>query len=589
MNALREKIFFVTLFTVATIVIWYVYINPATVYEQSIYRGEGSLVLVFVASGIVGCLWVLFANPTKRSTTLSTAGLLVLFSMLVFLPILRGYYYHGIADAMTHLGWTVELLRGDIGSTEILDGRLLYPVIHILGATITVITGAPANWSLLFLASYFVIFYFSSVALLGRILVPRTRFFDGYPVFVSAGLLVLPVNLISVHTTPHATSQSLMYASFVLFVFVLFLLRADVRYFLVLIWSLVALLLLHPQQFINFLMLMGTVTLVIHGTVSDRRFLEHRHTIAIVIGGLFLWIWISGRDAFESSLARIITSLITSTADSTDIVQSRTASIEAVGGSLPEIFVKLFAVSLVFCLLTAAYWLYTSYMMSKCKSIHPTSRMVYGIATSLLPIGVIFFVYLIALGDRTMYFRHLGFIMLVVTVVGAYTLVLIINQAEIQPVVKVVLILFIVVSLLVVFPSPYIYQGTPHVTEGQVQGYESIFEYQAADTYFYETRIRVYRFADVVNGPHSMAHEEYVGPNHRTVDRSIDPNFTNHSFEREIADSAYLTVTNTDYELETSLYRELLFTEDDFNYLENKPKSNKMFDNHHLRIYKINM
>jgi len=82
--------------------------NPAVGYEVSVYRATpvavwAGLGVAFVVSLVVS----LFERSRLRWVGLALGGTAAL--TVFALPLIRGYYYYGANDAMTHLGWVRDL------------------------------------------------------------------------------------------------------------------------------------------------------------------------------------------------------------------------------------------------------------------------------------------------------------------------------------------------------------------------------------------------------------------------------------------------------------------------------------------------
>jgi len=132
-------------------------------YEFSIYS---SLPLTFWTSLIISILIgfiILYATLRYSSRAYSLLGVSVILlsnTILLLLPIIRGYFIYGRGDVLTHIGWMNTII--DTGSIQYLH----YPVDHILGAIITYLTGVstftitsliPFIFSILLIPSIFIL------------------------------------------------------------------------------------------------------------------------------------------------------------------------------------------------------------------------------------------------------------------------------------------------------------------------------------------------------------------------------------------------------------------------------------------------
>ncbi|MFC7189060.1 hypothetical protein ACFQL7_03810 [Halocatena marina] len=80
------------------------YNNPTTGYELSMYTATPIAVWAAVGAALIMALCVAFVSPISSYRFLA----LVLAACSVFavisLPLIRGYYFYGTADPLTHIG-----------------------------------------------------------------------------------------------------------------------------------------------------------------------------------------------------------------------------------------------------------------------------------------------------------------------------------------------------------------------------------------------------------------------------------------------------------------------------------------------------
>src|SRR6056297_1642396 len=117
---------------------------PATAYELSLYRATPTLVWVGLAVAFLTSLVVSATAPSRllRRIALTLGGASTL--TVVALPVLRGYYFYGSADPMTHLGWARDISAG------ILDpASLFYPGLHTTAVILHETLGYPIRLGIL--------------------------------------------------------------------------------------------------------------------------------------------------------------------------------------------------------------------------------------------------------------------------------------------------------------------------------------------------------------------------------------------------------------------------------------------------------
>jgi len=137
----------------------------------------------------------------------------------------------------------------------------------------------------------------------------------------------------------------------------------------------------------------------------------------------------------------------------------------------------------------------------------------------------------------------------------------------------------LVLSMVVVFPSPYVYIGSGHVTDDRVSGYETLFSHQAPDTEIYGVREGPWRYRHAtagVTGTETSRYEERViwGENlsrARTLTR----------------EDRYFLVTQADIERETGIYEGLRYSKSQFGSLSRQPGIHRVQTNGEVTVYRV--
>lgn len=116
-------------------------VPPAEAYEFSIlwaYPSHLWMLLIFSLC----CSFASLAITYKRDRIVAVASMLssmLVVAFLFILPLLRGYYYFGGSDSLYHLGSIFGIINN--GHIDQLDYFALYPLLHLLGADVNLITG----------------------------------------------------------------------------------------------------------------------------------------------------------------------------------------------------------------------------------------------------------------------------------------------------------------------------------------------------------------------------------------------------------------------------------------------------------------
>lgn len=137
--------------------------SPATGHEITIYDAYPSHLWLFMIASITCGIGILMHQAfTREESRWWLAGLAIVIltnSIFLLLPVFRGYAFYGFGDAATHLGW-----MRDIINTGHITPNDLYPIEHILGASLVQMTGISLEsiiplFSVLFSGMYIAFMY----------------------------------------------------------------------------------------------------------------------------------------------------------------------------------------------------------------------------------------------------------------------------------------------------------------------------------------------------------------------------------------------------------------------------------------------
>ena len=576
----------------ATIIAWS---RPATGYEPSIYSGTpvsswvGILIALSVAVATSFC-----PNRTHRVTGVALAGMSI--TTIVALPIIRGYYWLGEGDSLTHVGFALNIQNGLLP----LQG-FRYPAVHTIGISISDITGVSLFQSLLLLIPIFVLLFFLFVPLAVRELVPNI---STIIVGVFSGLFLLQMNFLGVHMQVHPTSQALMIVPLILFLFTANYLRSDRRLFLPFVTAVTALVLVHPQQAANLFILLSSMAVIalVHSQrgTGDSRTGYWDLLVPTLTTGVLFWLWVGNLAKFETAFAAFVSNLLLVETGTATEVTSRSVSLSQIGGSIEEIFLKIFFVALLFCLLTGSIMIegFIKVFITrigadrKWLTIPDTCNETGTVLVLYLLFGVIgiigiFLTYLVA-NITSQYFRHYGFMMVIVSIIGSIPLVQILTYLSkrfrlpsTDTVYAIVVFFLLLLSIPVIHPSPYIYQPSGHVPESQVNGYETSFDYRDENIVYNYVRLSTNRYHDAIRGWKVRENKENID-GRRIPDHFADRRLTNYFNQR-----AYVAVTGADRVRDPVIFNGLRFNQSDFQYLENEKGINKIQTSNEFDLYLV--
>lgn len=572
-------------FLALTVAVIAAYTTPARGYEVSIYTGTP--VLFWIGVGVTMAI-ALGVSITSLSGRLRGVGVVLGgggFLAMVGLPIIRNYHYYGTADAMTHLGWAKEIAAGDLRFFE-----LYYPGIHTFAAFISDTIGYPVTRSLMYVVIMVSVLMVVFVALLGW---AATGDSLGGVIALFAAALLLPINHIETTMTSKPFSQALLFTALLLYLLWKYVTDDEAAHRgwlhpsavgVLFALTSVALVLYHGQQALNVLLLLGTVALV-------QFFLRRAETPAVLgtrpvyaqtgFAGLVFLGWSLQHPRFYSSVSNVSLRLwyvLSGQAVPASNIARQGGALLAIGAGLTEIFLKLFLVSAVFSLLAGVY------ALANLRDIRQGTRnsrrlFVLYLTAGLVPVTGLFLLYFV--GGIDQQFRHQGFIMLLVTVLGALALYEFsgrLPQFGREDASKALLTaafaVMLVLSVGVFYQSPYIYQHSKQVTEMQMNGYETTFEHEGGHSIL-GIRTGPDRYHDALRG--DLPDVEQLRP--------VDPAEIERGVTGAHPPPFYLVVTKTDYEREVTAYEEFRYSADHFEMIRSSRDLSRVVSNGEFGLY----
>ncbi|MDG5821326.1 hypothetical protein [Natronococcus sp. A-GB7] len=561
------------------------YNAPAQGYEVSIYSKTPTVVWALILLPLLTSLSMLLASLSSVFSIGRNHESLLLFTSfftvvtVVALPLIRGYRHVGEGDMLSHVGIAMDIKDG---LTAPLD--LFYPLSHVLSITISVIGSLDLFHSYSILSLVIATLFPLFIGLCARTIS------DNYSVLAVgflSGLLYIPIDHISTHLQPAPRNIALFLSPAALF----FLLKAikggNKKNFLLFSLVCLSLLLFHPQM--AAMLAMTSLLLAISLYILDNSYVRNpmiENKPSPLIFSFFLatvaWVWIGYSDQFESSLGRIAYYIFSGTASAgSGGAAERGASLAAVGGSVEEIFIKLFLAGAVFGVSSVLYLLWGTYTnhSNKKKSHNPLGISIgTGLLIGGVPVFLVTVAYLI-INDANQAVRYVGFLLVIVSIIGSVAIGDVLHYTSsksLKSTLSILIVIFMLMSVLVIHPSPYVFQDSEHVTESQLAGFEISFEY-TDDANFDHVRSSVDRYGDAILGSSGRDSSDYY---HSDVDPGGVPNhFAHHDLENHYNESTYLAITEADRIRDPVVYNGLRFDHNDFNYLDNTPYIQRIHSN----------
>ncbi|KTG07833.1 hypothetical protein AUR64_02040 [Haloprofundus marisrubri] len=565
---------------------------PATGYELSIYAGTPVVVWGAIGAAVlVAAVYALFLPPSRtRLWALVLGGSAV--TTIVSMPLIRGYFFVGVGDSLSHLGWARSIQRASI-----LPQQMFYPSIHSLTDAIDIVTAMGLRRSMMLVVVVTLVAFLIFVPLTARAMTGSSRAL----VFgaLSAWLL-LPINHIAVHLMPHPSTQAIFIATLAVYLLVRYVQSSsdDVSggpfafgalFFLVG----AGLVLYHPMQALNLFILCGTVGLIqflARRRAMDSIVASHRPVYAQTgLLGLFLFAWMVPRERFQGAFEGVYSDILLGNLVGGERAQTVSDGAVSVGASLPELFVKIFLVSTVYAALTGLFFLLTS--TGRLDDDVRSQSLVLYLGAALVPLVGLFAVYFV--GSPTLGYRQLGFIFVVATIVGAVALSKLVGGLQsrltfdsARSVAAVAMVVMLAMSMVVIFPSPYIVKTTQHVSEQQYSGFETTFEHRNEEVFFSSAGVGPERFSDAVYGFENVTEpvgvpvaDAQIDPANRTTDSDLS------NVSGQFEGPRYFVTTDMDSQREVLLYNEKAYTRADYESLPTQRQLNLVQSNSEYTLY----
>jgi hypothetical protein len=548
----------------------------AASYELSVYAATPLATWLTLGAALVAGTLVAVTVPEERYLRPAALALVGAVALAVYaMPVLRGYAFYGAGDALSHVGWAREIADGTLSPTG-----LLYPGIHTLTVFAARVAAVP-----LALANEYVVLVAAPLAFL--LFVPATaRLFVDHAHTTLAGLLAAasfaPINNVSVHPVAHPASQAILLFAFVLYLTIavaaggLTSASRSRRARLVggsglLAMAGAALVFVHPQQGLNLTVFLGgmaALQAVVRRTRPDHPIADTRSLLphTAFVGTVFL-LWAPQFDRVRGAVVVTFGGLLSGGGTGAAVVADKSTSLTSVGGSLLEVFLKLFGAAAVLSLLATAVFVLAARR-------HRRRPLLLLLAAGLVPVvGVFLAVFAAGMGDQ--YFRYQGFLMVPVTVVGTVGLLWAARQVSLEggeraglTVAVVVLLVLAPAGLAALHSSPYVYKPTQHVTATGIDGHAAAFDHRVPEVPVIGLRGGPRRYVDYHYGT-ERARERLAFPGYR---QGTPPSvFLAANYSEALGGSRYLVTTEATREQETELYDGFRYPERGFRALTRTP------------------
>ncbi|MCU4719597.1 hypothetical protein [Halapricum hydrolyticum] len=574
-------------FVSLTVAVLIAHANPATAYELSIYASTPTLFWVGIGIAYLSAAVVSFSTTNalhrRLGLVLGGAGSFA----IVALPLIRGYFYYGVNDPMTHAGITRELTAGTLTPYG-----TAYPAVHTLAAFLSGVTGFSVWQSALLIPPVIAITFFIFVPLLVRAVVGGET---ALVVGAFTAFLLVPIHQFATNLFPHPSSQAVLFVPIILYLIVGYLRSPDSGYGSATAFSAVVLvtigasILLHPMQALNVILLLVAFALV--GFVASRwsntqSWWDHRSLAPVILFSVIAYVaWIIQSPGVLDTGSIIVVSLGEYVSGASPgagaAIGTQSNSLQSIGSSPAVIYLKLFTVSTLY--IVAAVTLAVAAFTNRpawLEDSADTRRMLLSLVGGLVLTAPVFGAYLFGNVGRY-YFRQASFMMVIVTILGAIAMtygLMKLSQTRFRTVMKpsavTVFVVLFVLSAVVFFNSPYLNLANQHVTESRIDGYQTTFDVTSDSAVISGVVQEPDRYHDALRS---------VDSDPRLSDTINDSELRN--LQDRPGSEWYLILSRNTYEREVTAYREYRFSRGSFESLERQRGVDRVFSNGDTELY----
>ncbi|AKB50222.1 hypothetical protein MSBRW_0969 [Methanosarcina barkeri str. Wiesmoor] len=328
--------------------------HSPNVYAFSIYNMYPWYFWALIVMAIfIGQMILIYNAISKYETNTWLIGFLMIIVsnlILLLMPIIRGYFIHGREDALTHIGYMV-----DIENTHSI-GFNSYPMLHILGFTLKSFSGLSYNDITMFLPLLYSLFYIFSWYILGKYIFKNKR--DLFIMLSFSSILLLGSK--NVMLSPNG--QAILFVPFFLYVFFKSRLpKKAVPYSILLILLSFFIIFSHPLVTIllTVTILLSDFTMYLNRNKNSEFKIKKSTNLLFIMICSFL-IWSSYLHILAYSLENIISTLIFSDGGGSEFGRYQT-SLSSVDVSFLKIFgliLNLYGPYIILSILSAACIIY---------------------------------------------------------------------------------------------------------------------------------------------------------------------------------------------------------------------------------------
>lgn len=456
-------------------------------YEASIYTAIPFLSWVFLIIGIVCgiCIAVhsVYTKEYEKNNKWALGLFLILLSdsIILSLPLLRGYTFWGRGDPFTHIITVLNI----VSSGHIAD-KNFYPIAHIYVAEFSLLSNVPVEILFMFIPLLFAILFVVYAYLFAKSILPN----KGQVILATIAITAFQSGWYLNLTPNHLSNFMIPFAFFIFFKSYESTSRLKTEFRILLIIMIFLYGAFHPVPAIALLFLFIAVGLFdkILSTKDSNDFTRKFTTTSSLILAVWTISWLSSFGVWGSTIRNIHTVMAEGGPTALSTMGDKIAYASGYGYSPLEMFLKHYTGILIYITLALIALPIIMKEARENKSFKNIGSLYSPLAAYFL-ITAVFFLSDIGFGPL----RMLIYLLILCTVFVGFMLNRLLEKTKhsskkslVKPAIVFIIIFILVFSsihgILKLYPSPYLLSYNNQVTNSEIEGMEWFFDTRNAKT-----------------------------------------------------------------------------------------------------------
>lgn len=563
--------------------------TPSIRYEISVFTNINPIFLILSALTIFfSIITIFYAVSSNKHNRFLFVGFFILLNWITIvysLSFIRGYFFFDPADPFTHYAHIANTVNAGH-----YDEYLIYPALHVFLSEIKLLTGGSIldilKYTPTFFALLFIIFMFIYL---------RKIVYKKLILFLSLIFVIIPFLHTGYYYRIIPNNFSFFIIPLIIFIYINFKEKKSKNYEILLYLCLCIMPFAHPITTILLLpLLLLLEALYKYTNNNDNPTLNHINFHPFIFLALVFLFWIMSFFIFEKSLNTLISIYF---GESTPYIEEIGHSFNKINFSFYDqilLFLKIYGVnSIIFLFAVIGVLLLIKNKIAKdyeCKKTINSPLFIVNILMLIIVIGLMMIS--LFLGDPNFLpLRSINYVFLFTIPLASLGFYKIQKYFDINTFfVTIFLIVLFLLSVVVVYPSPYISQPNLQVTSAQFTGLNWFFENKEESLPGIKLSASVpYRFAEVIYPDQKIQEQKSIGKFNWEI---VPVHLGYQEFEKlgsNYNSSRYFPVSESDRISYFQVWKEAdIVSPHDFLFLEEGDFSvQKIFDNKDLSLYFI--